>query len=61
MEGGDQLHVPVALSLWKYSPLLFAYEVGWTPEPIWIVWSKEKSFDNVWEMNPGLSVCKPSL
>jgi hypothetical protein len=38
-----QLHALAALPLEKESLLPIGYEVGWAPEPVRTLWSKEKS------------------
>jgi hypothetical protein len=38
-----QLHAPGALPRWKQPPAPIGYEAGGAPEPVWMMWSKEKS------------------
>jgi hypothetical protein len=40
---GCQLHVPVALLPGLKLPLLIGEETGKDPEPVWTLWSREKS------------------
>jgi hypothetical protein len=28
----------------KETPVLIGWEVGWTPEPVWTIWRREKNF-----------------
>jgi hypothetical protein len=39
-----QLHAPAALPLRKESPVSIEWKVGWDPEPVWTLWSREKYF-----------------
>jgi hypothetical protein len=43
MELSDQLDAPATLSPGKGSPVLVGLEARWVPEPVWTLWSKEKS------------------
>jgi hypothetical protein len=43
MEASGQLHVPAALTPEKELAVPIGYEAGWTPEPVWTLWSAEKS------------------
>jgi hypothetical protein len=43
MEVNGQLHAPAALSTGKEPLIPIVYEVGWTPEPMWTLWSTETS------------------
>jgi hypothetical protein len=42
MEASGQLHAPAALPLGKEPPLAIGQEAGWTPEPVWTRWWREK-------------------
>jgi hypothetical protein len=55
MEMSCQLHAPAALA-----PVPIWQEAGWTPEPIWMLWRREKSFPYR-EPNPDCPVCRLSL
>jgi hypothetical protein len=39
-----QLHAPAALPPGKEPPVPIGSEVGWTPEPVWMIWSTENSW-----------------
>jgi hypothetical protein len=43
MEVYGQFHAPAALSSGKEPPIPIVYEAGWTAEPMWTLWSTEKS------------------
>jgi hypothetical protein len=43
MEGSGQLHAPDALTPGKEPQIRIGYEVWWTPETVWKLWSREKS------------------
>jgi hypothetical protein len=43
MEVSGQLHTPAALLLGKEHPVPIGYEAGCAPEPVWTLWSREKS------------------
>ena len=36
-------------------------EAGWSPEPVWVFWTIEKSLAPHWVSNPGPSTLQPSL
>jgi len=42
MEVSGQLHAPAALPPGKEPSVPIGYEAGWTPEPFWTRWWKEK-------------------
>jgi hypothetical protein len=41
MEVNGVLHVPSALTPAKKLPMPIGQEAGWTPEPVWTLWSRE--------------------
>jgi hypothetical protein len=43
MEVSGQLHASVALPPEEAAMVPFVYGAGWAPEPVWPLWSKEKS------------------
>jgi hypothetical protein len=43
MEVSGQLHTPAALPPEEELPAPIGYEAGWAPEPVWTLWSGEKS------------------
>jgi hypothetical protein len=44
MEVSCQLHAPTTLPQGKESPVPIGQEAEWAPEPVWTLWSREKSF-----------------
>jgi hypothetical protein len=42
MEVSDQLHAPAALHPGKEPQVPTGEEAGWTPEPVWKLWRREK-------------------
>jgi hypothetical protein len=42
MEVNDQLHAPAALFPWKEPPVPIVQEAALAPEPVWMLWSREK-------------------
>jgi hypothetical protein len=44
MEVSGQLHAPTYLSSRIEPPVPIGWEAGWGPEPVWMLWWKEKSF-----------------
>jgi hypothetical protein len=55
-----QPHAPAALPPGKEPPVRIQWEAGWTPEPVWMLWRRVKSF-LCWESNPGRPALRPSL
>jgi hypothetical protein len=43
MEVSDQLHATAALLQGKEPLVAIGWEAGLTPEPIWLLWRREKS------------------
>jgi hypothetical protein len=43
MQVSSQLHSQAALPPGKGLPVPIGQEAGWTPELVWILWSREKS------------------
>jgi hypothetical protein len=43
MEVSGQLHAPAASHLGKECPVSIRQEAGCAPEPVWALWSREKS------------------
>jgi hypothetical protein len=43
MEVNSQFHVPATLPPSKNFPVLIELEAEWIPEPVWTLWSREKS------------------
>jgi hypothetical protein len=44
LDGDDQLHASAALTPVKEHPVPIAEEAGWVPEPVWMLWRREKSY-----------------
>jgi hypothetical protein len=42
MEVNSQIHSPAVLPMGKEPPVHIGMQVGWTPEPVWTLWSREK-------------------
>jgi hypothetical protein len=60
MEVSSKLHNPAALFLAKESQVAPGQEARWAPEPVWMLWRREKSCS--WqESNPGHPACSPLL
>jgi hypothetical protein len=43
MEVSAQLYAPADLTPGKEPTVPIEYEAGWAPEPLWTLWSREKS------------------
>jgi hypothetical protein len=43
MKVNGKLHVPAVLFPWKDPLILIGWEDRWNPEPVWTLWSREKS------------------
>jgi hypothetical protein len=43
MEVSRQLHAPATLQPGKEPPVSIEQNAWWAPEPVWTLWSKEKS------------------
>jgi hypothetical protein len=43
MAMSDRLHAPTALSPEKQPPVPIGQKAKWAPEPVWTLWTKEKS------------------
>jgi hypothetical protein len=43
MEVSGQLHALVALPMGEQPPVPIVEDAGWVPEPVWMLWSREKS------------------
>jgi hypothetical protein len=52
LELNGQIHAPAALTPAKYPPAPIGYEAGWAPEPVWMLWRREKCCP-CWQSNPG--------
>jgi hypothetical protein len=50
MEVNGQLYTPASLSPRKESLVPIGYEAEWAPEPVWTLWSREKSLASL--VNP---------
>jgi hypothetical protein len=44
MKVSDQLQAPADLSPGKWLLVSIVQEVGWIQEPVWTLWSRDKSF-----------------
>jgi hypothetical protein len=56
MEVNGQLHAPAALPPVKRAPIPVLQEAGLAPEPVWMLWRREKSLCFWQESNPVSSV-----
>jgi hypothetical protein len=54
MEVSGQLYSPAALPLRKEAPVTIGEEDGWASEPVWTLWSKEKSLRPVEKETPAV-------
>jgi hypothetical protein len=43
MEASGQFHMPTALSSVKEPSVPTGQEAAWAPEPVWMLWRREKS------------------
>jgi hypothetical protein len=50
MEVSGQIHAPAALPPGKEPSVPIEYEVGWTPDPVWMTWGSENSCSH-WDLN----------
>jgi hypothetical protein len=54
MEVSALIHAPAALTP-EEPPVPIGQEVGWTPEPVWALWSREESCttgNRIWDVQP---------
>jgi hypothetical protein len=58
MEVSGQLHVPAALPPGKEPLVPTGQEVGWTPEPVWMIWRRGNSWPYQ-DLNSDPSVVQP--
>jgi hypothetical protein len=54
MEVGGQLHASVALLPGKQPHVPIGQVTGWAPEPVWTLWSKDKSLAPVGNGTPAV-------
>jgi hypothetical protein len=47
-----QLYAPAALPPGEEPPVPIGYEAGWAPEPVWTLWSREKSIAPAGDWTP---------
>jgi hypothetical protein len=52
MDVSRQLHALAALLPGKKQPVPTGYEAGWSPEPAWKLWRREKSLAPVGNRTP---------
>jgi hypothetical protein len=60
-EMSNQLHALAALLLGKDLAVLIVWEAGWAPEPVWMLWSREKLLCPFQELNLCHPVHRPSI
>jgi hypothetical protein len=54
MEESGQLHAPAALYPWKERPVTIEGEAESAPEPIWTLWSRDKSVNLAENQTPAV-------
>jgi hypothetical protein len=63
MEMSGQLHDPVALPPGREYPVSIGVEAGWAPEPVWMLWGREKPLASAGNRTPVVQpqpVCIPT-
>jgi hypothetical protein len=47
MKVSSQIHGSAALLPWKQPPVPTGQEAGWTPEPVWSLWSRAEPLAHI--------------